>query len=307
MNAVDEKADGAAGARFAAALLGVAVCAETSHTTMDEDGAKLDLRLSLRHAFNPNVLITAHCQVKSGRSYLLSSTKTDLKVGANSKTLETLRLGTPPTLLVWVPPKPASRVYWHIVSPQIPKKKTHVIVPKQNFITPSLRYDLSRASTHSHHKQSVPRRDVRKLDDAGVTRAARAAYEDLKSQSFQHPLVGHLKVTRFAWRHVTRASKAKQLRIMSLRAVPYLRHFLGVESDRYLVADTEREVSGAWTSERRNILLWYDNALRINDEAYSLLLRVREEVRYPSNWAARGLSVKDVQHSATLVSWWCKK
>jgi hypothetical protein len=53
------RADGAAGARRASALLGIAACAETTHTTLDEDSAKVDMKLSFRHAYQPEKLLTA--------------------------------------------------------------------------------------------------------------------------------------------------------------------------------------------------------------------------------------------------------
>ena len=57
-------ASGSAGARRAAALLSVAMCAEAAHATMDEEGAKVDLKLGLRHAHIKGTLLTVHCQVK---------------------------------------------------------------------------------------------------------------------------------------------------------------------------------------------------------------------------------------------------
>lgn len=48
--------DGAAGGRRASALPGVAACAETTHTTLDEDSAKVDIKLSFRDTFEPKKL-----------------------------------------------------------------------------------------------------------------------------------------------------------------------------------------------------------------------------------------------------------
>src|SRR5689334_692426 len=64
-----ETADGEAGARRAAAHLTIAVCGETAHTSMGEDAAKVDLKISFRHAFIPTKLLNVHIQVKSGSSY----------------------------------------------------------------------------------------------------------------------------------------------------------------------------------------------------------------------------------------------
>lgn len=303
-----EKADGAAGARRAAALLSVAVCAEMSHTTMDEDGAKVDLKMSLRHAFAPGSLLSAHCQVKSGNSYRsATSTAEMLTLSVNSETMRSLRQGTQPALVIWVPPRPSTRVYWHIVSLRTPEKKTQISVPRHNFVTPSLRYDISRACTHSQRAQTFQRLDVKEGDDNQVMCRAREAYKDLKSTKHEHPLVGHLHVTRFAWRHVTRTSKGKRLRTISLRVVPYLRHFLTKLPDQYFVSSVVRRMVGNHTVEERSLLFWYDDALRIKGESHSLLLRVREEVVYPRDWLEQPLSTRDVHQSATLVSWWCKK
>ena len=90
------RADGAAGARRAAALLSTAVCAEIAHTTMDEDGAKVDLKIGLRHAQHPKTLITVHCQVKSGNSYCAQSSTRDEVVLQNMDSASRINLTAKP-------------------------------------------------------------------------------------------------------------------------------------------------------------------------------------------------------------------
>jgi len=48
------KADGAAGARRAAAILAIAACAETTSGSFSEDTAKIDVKLSFRNTFEPS-------------------------------------------------------------------------------------------------------------------------------------------------------------------------------------------------------------------------------------------------------------
>src|SRR5947207_3694902 len=113
------RADGAAGARRAAALLGIAACAETTHTTLSEEAAKVDMKLSFRHAFRPDVLLTVHAQVKSGRSYRSnSSTASALVLTVDPATLASLAGTATPGLVLWVPPQPMDRIYWHASDPR---------------------------------------------------------------------------------------------------------------------------------------------------------------------------------------------
>jgi len=100
-----QPADGAAGARRACALLGIALCAETTTASMDADSAKVDLKLGFRHAFSPGALLTIHCQVKHGASYKSpQSSERVLKAIVDSATTAAPRRGSKPSLLVLAPP-----------------------------------------------------------------------------------------------------------------------------------------------------------------------------------------------------------
>jgi len=267
----------------------------------------VDLKLSIRHVHHPGRLLTFHCQVKSGRSFCAaSSTPTVItlrNVGADM--LTALGQGTRPALLLWVPTKPSSRVYWHILQART-VEKTPVRIQRINHVTPTLRYDLCKASSYFHTRPIAPRLDVANMTDQVATERARDAYAELQSRSWKHPLAGSLAVTRFAWRHVTRRSKPSRQRIQSLRAVPYLKDFLEQMPTRYLVANRTWVSSGKNIIESRDVICWYKNALRIAGLPHTLLLRIREEISYPVNWSKYPLGVADVLHSAKLVSWWCK-
>lgn len=298
---------GSAGARRAAALLGIAVCAETAHATLEDDCAKVDLKIGMPHAFHNGTRITVHCQVKSGQSYRSpSSSKAQLVLQLDEDTLSVLRSGTQPALLLWVPPKPSPRIYWHILDRRH-TLRTRVKIPRENFVTPSLRIDLSRASAFDRYSHSIPRQDVASLSEDQVTRTARQAYRTLGSQQLRHPLLGTLRVTRLGWRHITRASKSKQKRLQSLRVVPYLPMVLENIPDHYVVTDKSIKVVGSRTVERRHVLMWYRNAFRLESVPHLAIVRVREEVSYPTNWLQYPMSIDDVRQTATLASWWCKR
>jgi hypothetical protein len=303
----NNKADGAAGARRAAALLGIALCAETNYTSLDEDAAKVDLKISFRHAFQENKLLTFHCQVKSGISYLArSSNKKTIKLRIDRDTITALMSSTGPALIAWVPPPPSERVYWYAFDARR-EPKTPIQFPRNQYISPLLRYDLTRAFTYSLWTIRLPRQDVAKANKESIFYRAKEEYKELKNQNWTNPLVGTLNVTRFGWRHVTRRSKVESKRQGSLRIVPYLKRYFNSPPDRYVIGDLKAKVVGSRTQITRYILFWYRNALRIDGDRYALLLRIREDISYPTKWERYPLGLSDVNQKATLASWWCKK
>jgi hypothetical protein len=92
-----------------------------------------------------------------------------------------------------------------------------------------------------------------------------------------------------------------------MRVVPYLHSFLDKRPDRYLVGARTVSVSGARTIESRDVVCWHENALMLNGDVNYLLIRIREVISYPTLWYRYPLGVGDVKHTATLMSWWCKK
>jgi hypothetical protein len=220
--------DGAAAARFAAGMLGVATCAETAATTMTEDAAKVDVKFSFRHIASNRKLITAHAQVKAGPSYKrASSDKAFLMLGIDGGTLQALSGTGMPGLVIWVPPLPMDRLYWYATDPRSPLAlKASARVRRTQYVRPSLRYDLSRLYEYASWSRQYTKQTVAALPDAQVMGKAKQAYKALKAKSWHNPLVGPLQVTRLAWRHITRRSKSTIRRTMSLRVAPYLKAFL---------------------------------------------------------------------------------
>lgn len=301
------KADGAAGARRAAAILGIAAIAEVANTTLSEDAAKADMKLTLRHAFLPTKLVQISAQVKSGRSYRAdSSDATSLTLRIDPQTVAALSGTGTPGLIIWVPPPPGQRLYWHATDPRRPLRSP-IRVSRSQFIRPSIRYDITRLFDYASWTRLFSRQTVAALPEDRVGGRAKSAYAKLKARVWQNPLVGRVLVTRMAWRHVTRRSKTKTRRTLALRIVPYLQAFLSKSPDRYICNHDSIATFGRETRETRHLVCWYREALSISGETYSLLLRIKEEISYPTNWQTQPLGILAVTQRATLASWWCKK
>ena len=301
------KTDGAAGARWAASMLGIAACAEVSHATLDEDCAKVDLKLSYRDPFSPKDLISIHAQVKSGPSYqAASSNERVITLNIDKATLDALHRSPNLGVVLWVPPKPQDRIYWYADLPRSPAKSPAKL-PRTQYVTPSIGFDFARLCKYANWTQSVPMQTVGSATDEQIMQKAKAAYKKLKAANHKHPLVGELAVTRLAWRHVTRRSKTSKRRIKSLRAVPHLKLLMDKAPDRFVTTSVEISKAGKRTTDTRFLLCWYRKALEIDGKKHSVLLRIKEQITYPTNWKNTPLPAREIKQSATLASWWCKE
>jgi hypothetical protein len=288
-------------------MLGIACCADVSTTSLSEDSAKVDLKLSFRHAFRPLKLITIHAQVKSGKSYRIKvKNKDDISLKIDKATIEALRGSSEQGLIVWVPPRPLTRVYWHATDPRRPYKAATTISRSQ-YIRPSIRYDLSRLCEYTSFSKNIARQTVSLTRQDLLLPKARLDYKNLRACELSNPLIGLLRISRLAWRHVTKRSRASNEREVRLQVIPYLKNIVGKHPSRYVCKVTSINVIGSETQEIREILLWYRSALSIDGIVHSLLIRIKEEITYPSNWESRAVADTDISQSTTLASWWCKK
>ena len=299
-----KKADGVAGARKVASLLTIALCAETTSASLEEDWAKVDIKCSFRNAFDEKQLITYHCQVKSGLSYkAISSNDKNININIDKDTINALSNFN--GIITWVPPKPSRNIYWYAINPRL-KTKTPISIPRTQYINPSIRFDLSRISNYSRHTNSLPRQDISSKIDSNLLDRAKNEYKLLAKTKIFNPIVGELQISRFAWRHLTRRSKTTKRREFSLRLVPYLKSFLDHVPDRFTIAPSNFRTIGKKTIETRYLLCWYRGAFKINNNSYALLIRIKEEISYPNDWNLYSLSVEDIEQTATLASWWAK-
>ncbi|MFZ5497272.1 MAG: hypothetical protein ACOZE5_18270 [Verrucomicrobiota bacterium] len=296
---------GNAGTRRAAALLGIASCAEMINATLVQEAGKIDVSLSFLDPFTGTMRHTP-CQVKTGNSYRAKSRKPDLiqlkAIGRVVREKLERNLG----LIAWVPLKPSSAVYWFICRPG--QSHAPMTFPRQTQrVSPALRYILARELAQTEPQDSVTRQELRAFQNSNVTmEQARKAYKELKAAPVKSPLFGEIRVSRAAWRHITRRGKSAQRRTISLRIVPHLAEFLGARPGSHNVMHQVLSTSGQTSTETRIVVCWYRGGLVIDGQRRTLMLRVKEEISYPTAWYKYILKESDVTYRATLLSWWVK-
>ena len=308
-------ADGDAGARRAAAMLAIATCCETTAGTLSEDAGKVDLKLSFRHPHEPATQLTVHCQVKAGASFRSGARAPSITLqNIDTETIDSLRAGTQPAVLPWVPPVPSSQVYWHIVRPRGAKSR-RIRIKRHQRVIPAFRYDLAiehslRSNTNPYGSHQLPAGSDEMLsaaDERAIRVRARKAYKKLSASRPMNPLFGEIHVSRQAWRHVTRRSRSVSRRQISLSAAPYLRHFLDKTPSRIAMSSPRFVAREQRTLTARDFVLFYRNAFQLAASKYDLIVRLEERISYPTSWLSRPLGVRDIKQSATLTSWWLKK
>jgi hypothetical protein len=304
--------------------LGISALAEITHASLSEDYKKVDLKLSFLHPFRKKKLLSIHAQVKHGASYVEERCLLGhYRFVVDKDTLQALSGSGENGIIAWVPPPPGSEVYWHAPNPRKiqstlanDQKSFSVSLSPLNIARPTIRYDLTRLCEYSGWNRGHSRLTVSDPQESTL-RDAKLAYKELKSYCGEsvragkkghiaNPLAGDIRISRIAWRNVTRTSRTRESRQLSLRATPYLKTLLKEMPDRYAChAIDDNNLCGV-TKERRLLIMWYREALQIDGLWHSLMLRVLEEVAYPSNWQTRAFGVNDIKQEAVLVSWWCK-
>ena len=295
------------GSDNAAAILTCALCAQAANSTLQEDGKKMDLKISLLNAFSSHKsILSVHAQIKHGNSFVRRAPGKITLQNLGEETIPTLQEGSQPALLIWVPPARNRNIYWHIVRPK-GKHRSPIRIDEGDFVTPSLRFELSRFANFERRSLRYPSLDIPPLAASATNRAnAKAHYEDLKRDSLTNPLLGDINVTLSAWRHITRRSRTVSRRQRSFHVLKYLRTFLEKIPTRYLVARQPHSATDDVRLERNEIIFWYRDAFKIGKESQTLLVRFIEEIEYPRNWSERPLSEADVTQKVTLRSWWYK-
>jgi hypothetical protein len=75
---------------------------------------------------------------------------------------------------------------------------------------------------------------------------------------------------------------------------------------RYIVASETRRAFKRVVIEQRDVICWYENAVEVGGKKRTLLVRIREEISYPSGWFKYPLAAEDISHQSTLAGWWYK-
>lgn len=126
------------------------------------------------------------------------------------------------------------------------------------------------------------------------------------------PSIGHVELTRSGWRHMFRKSRFRAARQTSLEVIPYL----SLIANRLPTTHSVTEVkfidrSDGWISRGADHLLRYDHIEKYDAqlktiERISVFIKIREEIRFPTEWRSDAMLSQLVERRLVLISCYSK-
>ena len=276
----------------------------------EEDGAKIDLRLSLKNPLHPNERMSLLCQVKSGSAYgeIISNDK-GFKLTANAK--KAAKRDSHAICMIWVD-RDVSRAFWAYLHPDT--KVGAQVYGSNHEINPTMTYDLARCIAARAPRGAVGGNGVTLPESTGDVSARRqSALREYRSLiSVNSPVLGDVELTRTGWRHMFRKGRAAVNKNASLNLIPRLRPILSSHPSTTAMTAVKFLPCGGYTRRVCEYLLKYNRVrIRRNGEAsarkVTVHIRVIEEICFPKDWAQIAMLSQQISRRVVLKSAYYKE
>ncbi|WP_429091404.1 hypothetical protein [Aeromonas veronii] len=285
---------------LAAAELILATRAEISWGSREEDGRKIDLILSCDHPWHQNERMIILSQVKSGSTYgeaLIKGFK--LKKPAFTSAQRT----THSILMVWVD-RDNNKSYWSYIHPN--SKSSANIYGSYHEISPATYFDLARCISRQINRPVGGKGVIirKRTSDFRIRRSnVNNFYKDKKTAFCT--VLGEIELTRLGWRHMFRKARASSHKEASLDAIPYIDKILAQNPTEHAITDIKFLEKENYKYRQTEHLLKYsqvelssvDRGTKIKT---TVIIRVLEEIRYPSDWKVTAMLSQKIERRCVL-------
>ncbi|PCJ67301.1 MAG: hypothetical protein COA58_02995 [Bacteroidetes bacterium] len=283
------KINGKSAERFFAATLTVSLEARIFWASRTEDDSKVDLVSILTHPWINNTVQVIFTQIKSGNSYCEIVNET-LKV-KKLKFRDFINRNHH-TLICWTSDDDIP--YWFIIKANSRYFKTEY--PKHHRISPAMRFDITRILASSTLKNggkglafSCRSSAYDKDSFKQLRKTAKVIYKKLKLERIDNPLLGEIKFTRLAWRHITRESRLNEYKVASFEIFKILGLIISeTPTNHYILKSCQKE-NGDFNYRENEYLLVYDNVRcydKTNKEYFGtrIYMKLLEFIEYQNDW-----------------------
>ncbi len=241
-------------------------------------------------------------QVKTGSSFATwTPTKNRWRVdNVDPAHVTKWRNANQPVLLLWVRLDPITRIYWKLITRQTPLAT--LSISDAHSLSPASRFEIERLlQMHRMHLEFLPKITVPNLPNTSAARKwAAKSYADVRGV-VECPL-GRVSISNYAWRHLTRVTRAQSHIADSLTALPYVRHFLKRRPHQIQTISEKKQVDEKMVKINRKVLAIYRD-IRFSDKDTCLVyVRLDERIAYPRSWQERGLFREGVTQELRLES-----
>jgi len=285
-----------------------ALNAELSWGSRNEDNSKIDLLLSFNHPWINGKRTFLLSQVKSGSSF----GKVDKnKIKLYARGIKEAQKSQNDICLIWYDHN-SKENYWAYIHRN--SKPKVVDLGKNHILSPATRFEISRCITRSTKFNYFNSRglilDIRKINSTSsisdYRKQVKKRYRNIKH--VENPLFGIIDITNFGWNHMFRKSRLLRYKNDSLIVIPYLKQLLSFQPDRHWIIVFDSNKHKEFTILNYEYVLRYENIKNNNNgDIYEIVIKLIEEVVFPTNWRNENLLSQKVFRKVIFKSCSLKK
>ncbi|MNR03680.1 hypothetical protein D3C85_1195890 [compost metagenome] len=262
----------------------------------------LDLQLKYQTNFPSATHTQVAVQVKTGPSFgRWTPTKKRWRLqNIDQAHLQKWKATNQPVILVWVRLDPETKIYWKLIDKKTPIET--LSVSENHLLTPASRFEIERLL----HKQRAPITKASGLTVPMFTTTAevrRWAWPKFaKTKGTVNCCLGNVTISNYAWRHLTRVTRAQSHIRDSLIALPHAQKLLSITPHQIQTLPGTIELEGGKTVVSRKVLAVYRN-VHFSDKGDCIVyIRLDERVVYSDNWREKGLIRQKLYQELRLES-----
>ena len=294
---------GNAGENLAGSVLSLIFNGEALRETMRGEGiGALDLQLKYPVNFPSPTHAQVAVQVKTGSSFgRWTPTKNRWRLQNIDKDhLRKWKANNQPVILIWVRLDPETKIYWKLIDKKTPIET--LSVSENHILTPASRFEIERLI----HKQREPIRGMGRFTvpvfttTAQVREWSRPRFS--KIRGIVSSCLGTISISNYAWRHLTRITRAQSHIRDSLTVLPFAKQILGKTPHQIQTLPGTTVQNGNKIFVNRKVLAVYRN-VHFSDKGNCVVyVRLDEQIIYEDNWKERALIRQKVFQELRLES-----
>lgn len=289
---------------LAASFLIMAIGAEISWGSRNEDGRKIDLICSYDHPWVNKERFIFFIQVKSGESFGEKLTE-----GFKLKTIaiNAAKRTTHPVCVIWIDRK-SNESFWAYIHPNsVSKPQTY---GNNHLVSPAMRYDLARCQSQFTPQKKGGTGIIIHENDKDlklIRKNSLTKYKTYQNKGLYSPILGDIEVSRVGWRHMFRKSRAKTNKTKSYTTIKYLDKIIIDLPTEIYISKCDFSQQSNYKYRTSEYVLVYDQVKEYNNpKKIKVVIRLVEEIRWPMEWSKNSTLTQFVDRRTILLSCYYK-
>jgi len=271
-------------------------------TMRGEGFGALDLQLKFKSNFPSPTFRQVAVQVKTGNSFgaWVPSKKRYRLQNIDPDHIEKWKASNQPVLLIWVKIDPQIKMYWKLITKKTP---TGVLsVSENHLLTPGSRFEIERLlNIHSQGQLGTHKLITHNLSTTSEVREwAKPRFDRIKD--VVSCCLGNVRISNYAWRHLTRITRPQSHIRDSLTVLPYVRNFLKATPHQIQTLNVTKTTSSGRIVINQKILAVYRDTRFSDKEICVVYVRLDEKIEFDTDWLESGMIKRKVQHDLRLES-----